>query len=342
MKILMTGCTGNQCKVRRDKNPLYSNALGVLIALENLGHDVDNRLPLREDERIDDYDELVMGLYNPAGLAAGQAPQAMMTAFKAFEAGVKVRFFVDDWAVDSIGAGLRGESRRSETSLTSHIKFVVGDGEQSWIANEAVKVAATYRVVGNMKNYKVICPLFAWVKENRLAEASGWPSQNIRTLDPTPLFPVIEVEPQPKVRQWVLSSRHDFSSFIDEIRSKGSQWPVIRYGHKKSGDNIVKNELDLLDAAYAPNWGILSHPYKPELQGQWRNRYLFATWTNSIIYGVGNEVKDLPSYFNLPIGVIERMSDTELEVLALEQRVTHNQMCGTLDKAMDTVHEWLS
>jgi len=180
------------------------------------------------------------------------------------------------------------------------------------------------------KAVRVLLPWFQWVENNEPENIFRWPDGTIIRYDPTNLFPVIPVNQVDKARAWVLSSRYDFYKKVkDEMNSS---WPIIRYGCKKAGDNLVPNELDLLDAAYAPNWGIISHPYPKKLQGQWRNRFMFAAWCGSIIHATGLEV--IPdTCYDYSNNWIERGSDKDLREIAECQAQLYNQWCWSRERA---------
>jgi hypothetical protein len=260
----------------------------------------------------------------------------MLSKFR--ETNTPVTFFLDDWHLQLIASGLK-TFRGDERQLRRHMKLL-HNGDKYWNVLDAnvLDIMSVYSELykGEFANApaKVLIPWFMWVTNFGPEDMLHWPKGVLQRYDPTNLFPKIQVAVPPhKERNWILSSRYDMSKQVTEMNAS---WPVIRYGCKKNGDNIVPNELDLLDAAYAPNWGIISHAYPPRAQGQWRNRFMFADWTGSILYTTGLECID--DNFKHTVQELEQFDDVELSMLAHEQAAAYRANCWSKESAVAVIN----
>lgn len=315
MKIQITGVTSNQLNIRRKKNPLFSAAKGLLDYFEtNEKHEILNTSDIMES------DVLLYGLYSLNSFVSGGFLKTAENITKAI-GNRKIVYFVDDWHIDGIGKNLSACSK----DVDGYLRF----GEKLLGRKATSTERDTYdKALKHMMNSwaPILVHVLPWLVDDEecrdnYAKALCVDPDRIVLYDPS-LFIEWNV-PKPiktvydKQRQWVVASRYDFTKFVNKTMQP--TWPVLYYGCKKVPNaKFVPNEVDLVEAAYRPNWGIVSHPYPEHLQGQWRNRFMFSCISHSVILAYGKETKNMRTF--LSRGEIEKMSDKALESLAIMQR----------------------
>jgi len=315
MKIQITGVTSNQLNIRRKKNPLFSAAKGLLDYFEtNEKHEILNTSDIMES------DVLLYGLYSLNSFVSGGFLKTAENIVTSID-NRKVVYFVDDWHIDGIGKNLSACSK----DVDGYLRF----GEKLLGRKATSTERDTYdKALKHMMNSwaPILVHVLPWLVDDEecrdnYAKALCVDPDRIVLYDPS-LFIEWNV-PKPiktvydKQRQWVVASRYDFTKFVNKTMQP--TWPVLYYGCKKVPNaKFVPNEVDLVEAAYRPNWGIVSHPYPEHLQGQWRNRFMFSCISHSVILAYGKETKNMRTF--LSRGEIEKMSDKALESLAIMQR----------------------
>lgn len=332
MRILMTGHTTFQCGINRPINHLYSGASALYYGLRD-EHEVDNLPPttVMANLSLEKYDIILCGLYAAASISSRYGETCLLMLDMAEKSGKRVVFYLDDWHLNLMSSGYRNLSMPSKAyQLARHARLLYKNSP--WldiVLDNMDNIQRTMHKIQYNKyadgNMRVLIPMLPWCEDQlrtNVKKHFSWGDDTIILYDPTELFPkfdVRSVSPDDKSREWVVSSRYDQTKFIGHLKSSGMTWPTKSYGCKKTGDEILKNELDLPNEAYAPRWGILSHAYPASMQGQWRNRFMFACMSQSIIYCEGAEAGRglLPSG---GISEIERMSNIELRNLAQSQK----------------------
>lgn len=315
MKIQITGITSNQLNIRRKRNPLFSAAKGLLDYFEAENYEVKN-VPEWQDPDI-----LLYGLYSLNSFVSGGFLKTAECIYNSIKNNKKIVFFVDDWHIDSIGKNLMGCSNNIDGYLKFGEKLL---GREASSEEKFIYTSALDFIVNSSS--PILVHVLPWLVDDEeciddFSKSLVVDRKRIITYDPT-LFIKWDV-PKPlyetydKLRTWVVASRYDFSRFVSKTMKPN--WDVIYYGCKKIPDfKLVPNEVDLVEYAFRPNWGILSHPYPKHLQGQWRNKFAFSGISKSVILTYGRETKNM-STLKISCSEIEMMSDENLKNLAKAQ-----------------------
>lgn len=323
MRIQITGITSNQLNIRRTRNPLYSAAKGIYDGLESLEIGEVRNTP----EELNS-DTLFYGLYALNSFVSGGFLKTAETLAAAARNNKNVVFFVDDWHLPGIGKSLSASAASVDKYFRFGKKLL---GREPTIKEYAdVQTSLEYFVSSGAP---VIVHVLPWLVNDsecrrNFAEALCVRESRIHLYDPTPLIrwefpPRIPVG---KKKQWVIASRYDFRKLID--KQMLHTWPIEYWGCKKvPGFHETRDEIDLVNLAYRPNWGLVSHPYPPALQGQWRNKFKFAIEAGSIVVAFG---KERISTYDRPCLQIEDMDDGELYELAELQKREHNSWVSAL------------
>jgi len=314
MNIQITGVTSNQLNIRRKKNPLFSAAKGLLDFFENEKYEVKNIPELVES------DILLYGLYSLNSWVSGGFLKTADVLINAVKKNKKIVFFVDDWHLDSIGKNITACSK----DIDGDLKF----GEKMLKRKATFEERETYRKALEFivnSDTKILVHVLPWLindeecKEN-FANALNVDINRVVLYDPTMFLnwdvPKPKKEFYDKDKAWVVASRYDFTRFVNKTMKP--TWPVIYYGCKKVPNaNFVPDEVDLVEAAFRPNWGIVSHPYPSHLQGQWRNKFVFSSLAESIILAYGKEKQNMATFLDrqdiekMPVSVLETLSNAQ-------------------------------
>ena len=333
MRIFMTGVTSFQSNINRPVNHLYSGASALQYALRE-NHEVMNGSPWDVEKfpgGVAHFDLILCGLYTISAIVSGGAESSALLVREAMNQHVPVIFYVDDWHLNSIASGYKNLSDPARAyQVERHAKLTTKEPDRvKTLLDNIAGIQYVYRIIHNGRfpdqPFKVLVPTFPWcmreLKESMMT-MFNWGSESIKLYDPTNVFPPVPCErvaPEDKAREWVLSSRYDQSKFVEHLHRQGLQWPIKSYGCRKNGDELLPNELDLVEQAYAPRWGVLSHSYPSALQGQWRNRFMFASTAKSIVYCEGKEAD--PELMRYSLREIETMSTDQLATYEDYQRV---------------------
>lgn len=275
------------------------------------GHDVAHARAVI-GERLTGYDLVVVGVVPPLSVATNYLHSALWTIHHCESAGVPLAFFVDDWQFTSIRSKL-GTVSRDANHLTK--PFFAGRPDHDWaLANVDVEMGVVNRLL-NEEWPPVIIPAFRWgdfnVLRSRLPMApSSW------ILDPSHLArPYAVTHPVERKRQWVLGTVSDQRAWLEKVRGT---WPVEHVGGRASKAARSLKEAELAQL-YADSRGVLSPPYSAILgTGWWRNRFVYAARTRSILLCDPREAPQLGGAYDGTIEphTIEAMSDGELDRLA--------------------------
>lgn len=314
MKVQITGVTSNQLNIRRKKNPLFSAAKGLLDFFENEKYDVENT------PEVVDTDILLYGLYSLNSFVSGGFLKTAEVLTNAIKENKKIALFVDDWHLDSIGKNITACSK----DIDGYLRF----GEKMLKRKATPKEREEYEKALKFivsSSAPILVHVLPWLVDDEeckqnYAKALNVDESRVILYDPTMFLnwdlPKPKQEYYAKNKAWVVASRYDFTRFVNKIMKP--TWPVIYYGCKKVPNaNFVPNEGDLVETAFRPNWGLVSHPYPAHLQGQWRNKFVFSGLAKSIILAYGKEKQDMTTFFDRQD--IEKMSISVLEALSRAQ-----------------------
>jgi hypothetical protein len=319
MKVQITGITSNQVNIMRPKNPLFSAARALLDGLNS----IDGVEAVNSKEDVNP-DVLFYGLYALNSFVSGGFIQTSQRLAEAAMRDKKIVFFVDDWHLDGIGKSIKACYDNPEGYWRFGKKLLGRDPSHM----EQIGVRASLSIIQE-SDAPVMVHVLPWLLDDEecrhdYARALCVDEDRVILYDPTSLIQwgIRKQIGKQKDRAWVLSSRYDFRKQVGKLMQ--NTWPIKVFGCKKvEGATIVPNEVDLVEAAYMPNWGVISHPYPSNLQGQWRNRFVFSEATGSVVAAFGREKRNMHTFYS--VQDIEAMNDANLAELAHAQSVEMNQ-----------------
>lgn len=320
MKVLLTGMTSNQCNAKRTKNTFYSGTKAldtVLSGNKDIAYEHGN--PADFDFR--DFDAVFLGIYamNSMGSAA-RTPNVCKQLLAVDPKKTKVYLHLDDWHAHAFRTGLTAMSKDKNPRRLYKMFHPKATADELEVMVENV-VKWTTSVRSGEAKFDVLLPMMGWAthRVGVVGGTMGITGGRFLGYDYCAAFDPIDLPKVDKEPGWVLATKYDYSDYIE---SKNFKWHVIRYGCKKNGDNYVPNEEDVVRDAYTKYWGLISHPYPPKLRGQGRDKFMLATWTNSIIISEPGESTEVPEY-NIPAQEIEQMSTSELQMTANAQKAAY-------------------
>lgn len=335
MKILMTGMTAAHTKT--NGNVRISGAYALLKALQYYGH---HKVIVAEPSvhtRPQDYDVIMCGLYVTSAMTSRHKFKLFEFLHRAFNAGTKVVFYVDDWHLSQIFSGLRRNTTAFRGTFAKHTALVKdgglwfgGDEEERMnvIANEQVIWDTRLRIGCYSElpaGSQLLVQFFPWGDHSKLSKVIKWPASSIIPWNPDAFLSneASDVKPwEERERAWVVST--PYQQFDQWVQRQQLEWPVINTGRK--GGYKERTEPDLFKNVYARYTGVVSHPYPANLIGMWRNRFLFGLSAGAVIYADPREVSELDVSFDQAL--IKRRqsaSDQALYELAYEQRYSFLQ-----------------
>lgn len=311
MKILVTGMTGQQCGTgtRLDYEPVADLFVKALIAA---GHAVWHRDispgPVGE-KTLDHFDVVFVGIVPPLSIASKHLHGALWTIAEAERRHLPLAFFLDDWAFPSLITKL-GTCSRGPHHLVK--PFFASRPNHEWAVAHLSELHAVIDRLLYLEWAPTVIPAFTWgdhsILGNRLPMA-----HQIEYVDPSSFarpYPI--TQPESRTRRWVLGTVSDQRGWLEKLQLT---WPVWYIGSKSSKASESLKEPQLVQA-YADNRGVLSPPYPRILgTGWWRNRFVYAASTRSILYCDPREAPFSQAY-NVPDLRVEEMNDAELDEVA--------------------------
>lgn len=316
MRILITGMNKLQCTRDGYLNQQLQVApshYALIRCLEDMGHTVDQR-SVSIGESLDEYDEVIVFLHNPAGFA-GFLYNGLYTI--ATRPNCILAF--DDWQTESIYKGLL--ALEDEDKLFR--EYILGQHKD---------------IPENIKDYLI--PLSAGInqiesKTNRmlLSAFSGgdlsllidYPKELLFGYNPNPYH--LNRKPASSLFQTEKRREFNFAGLVQDKTKKWlkkqniGNWKLNLYGSRKDGQDRVK-EQDIV-TIFSEQWGILMAGYMHAGSGWWRARPLQVADADSILIG---EPKEMMLYYkdeslaNLTAFDLLNKTEIQLEDIAKAQR----------------------
>lgn len=341
MRILLTGMTNGQCG--QGPKPGYvimSDCMKRL--LMTLGHEVDNR-KIAVGEDYGEYDLIIAGIFSPFSINSKFIyPVTDMLDRYWREDAKPVMVMVDDWTLHQIDQNSRS-TRRQLTRLTRKSVFDRRPGYDWATTPEGYSaIARVYERVTETGWPPMILPVFGWgdasiISKIIMAE-QYWPVDPVAYM---PRYSFTPVPPEKRSRSWVLAVIQEHS---DWMKSLGMTWDLAQFGGgmtKRGGETLSRIE-DVI-AAYARSWGVLSPPYKKLAgSGWWRERFVNAAMTGSVVYCDPKEAPQLGLPYAFSLQQIEAMSAADLSELARAQRDALRAGCWDAETLHQHVTEMLA
>src|SRR3954469_20379906 len=318
MRVLVTGCTQQQCGSGTKQG--YQPVLDMHVqAMRDLGHEVTQRPVVIDDDEALTHDVLIVGQVACLSIAGPHISPVLNLIERAEAAGKRIILNVDDWQFPRLLDNLMTVARLpSRIARETVFKGRPGYG---WLVSPEGQRTLDHHLERMLTRPwpPVIYPAFAWGNHRLLS--GHLPAERSFFLDPTSYtrpYPL----PEPRLtdgerhRRWVLGVLSDQST---GLRSLGPMtWDLHLAGRPKEGAPPMQ-EADLVQL-YADSWGVLSPLYKKVAgSGWWRNRFVYAAMTRSVLLADPEEVRNLGAAYLADVRDVEALTTGELRQLAEAQ-----------------------
>ena len=318
MRILVTGCSQQQCGSGTKQG--YQPVIEMHVqALRDLGHEVTQRPVVIDDDEALTHDVLIVGQVPCLSVAGHHVYPALNLLERAEAKGNRVILNVDDWQFPRIHDNLMTVARGTHR-ITRESVFKGRPG-YDWITSPEGQRALDHHLERMLTRPwpPVMYPAFAWGDHKLLA--GHLPAERSYFLDPTSYTRSYHTnEPSltdgERHRRWVLGVLSDQSAWLKTLGPM--TWDLHLAGRPKEGAPAMQ-EADLV-RLYADSWGVLSPLYKKVAgSGWWRNRFVYAAITRSVLLADTEEVKNLGAPYLADVRDVEACTTSQLRELAEAQ-----------------------
>lgn len=326
--ILISGMTATQ--TGSGALDLYNIACALRDGYRALGAEVRHERPYPGDT-LEGVDLLIMGIISPTSLTARtRLVAATHLMYQAFEQGVPMALFVDDWDVRKIMHGVRTYARKGPS-------YIATKQQQLGMPNELVEFArengdALHSVWKRLYDEPwppTIVAFFDWGDRSIFTRHLPLREEDLLSIDMTPIMrwpdgydPLHGEEWRQKKRKWVLAALTDQSSWLE--RFEDATWPIDHFGRRFRNKQVVETELYY---EYGRAWGNMCPPYYHSGAGWLRPRIVHSAMAGNILIATEEEFAPLierrPELRNILLPdwrQVESLSDDALRDLAFEQR----------------------
>jgi hypothetical protein len=331
IKVLITGYTAQHTGSKRLL--VKYGAVSEMFAdiLRQGGCEVDHRRVV-PDEDISGYDLLLCGQMSLGALGASYAYGALDAIGRARANGVGLMFYLDDWQVHTISTALRTISKDSNRLVRASLSTCRHD--HSWGCENVDRIFPVVEALLNRPWPPTLIPKFTFGDGQMIVKGLQgrewvWTDVSAFAHDYNTTIP----QDTDRYAQWVLGTLSDQRAWVD--RQKLS-WPVEYLGSKKSKADKVVTEEELCQM-YANSWGVMAAKYPHAGSGWWRNRFVHAVRTRSIMLADPKEVHELGEPYLIPGREIEKMNVQQLREVADGQRDAFYAAQAHPDEVIDTV-----
>lgn len=320
MKILITGMNKLQCTFDfylEQQLKVVPSHYSLVRCLRDMGHTVDQR-PVVIGESLDEYDEIIVFIHNPAGFAA-----YVYNALWAIHRKQNCILAFDDWQTDSIYSGLVSLKEPGKL-FRQYVK-----DSQDLVPEDVEKYQDIFinsiNIIESKKN-RMLISAFSGGDPSLLLD---YPKHLMFTYNPNPYHlnrkpndtGLFEVEKQ-RVFNFAGLVQDKTAKWLKNQGVEETSWELKKYGSRKDGQDRVTE--DVMVDLYAQHWGILMPGYFHAGSGWWRARPLQVADAGSILIG---DPKEMIIYYgdenvaNITAKDISKMSDSELKELAFVQKM---------------------
>jgi hypothetical protein len=307
----------------------------VIKLLTDIGHDVVAR-PTVPEEDLTEFELIVCGICSPFSVSGRHIYGGLSLLDRYWRTGkIPVLSLVDDWEMHQIDQN----SRSAKRLLTRLIRPSVYSHRPGygWATSDE-GMSAMGRVIEQVTETgypPAIFPAFGWGNHDvfkGLVTAEGYYSLDLTCY--TPIYPYTRVWPSERRREWILAAVKHHQGFADSL---GCTWPIdmIGGGMTKRVKGSMVQERDVV-AEYGKSWGVLS-PFYGRLAGSgwWRNRFVYAAMTRTILFCNAKEAPQLGDAYQLPMYMIESLTNGQLCDLAEAQAAALRGGCWTGERLQE-------
>jgi len=331
IKVLLTGYTAQHIGSTRT-HVKYGAVTDMYADILRLGGcEVDHRRVL-PNEDLTGYDLLLCGQVSPATLGASYLYGALDAIGRAKKSNVGLMFFLDDWQTHNIVSGLK--TFHKVPTRVVRDSAVGCRKNHDWATANIDRIYPVIDALNTRPWPATIVPKFSWgtglsVVKGLNSREWIWADVSAFAQDYNTSIP----DDSDRERAWVLGTLSDQTKWLDKL---GLNWNVHYIGTKRTKAEKVLSEVELCDV-YANSWGVLAAKYPHAGSGWWRNRFIHAVRTRSILLADPLEVSELgESYLKNP-SEIESMTTSQLRELADAQRDVFYSKETPKEQVIDTI-----
>jgi hypothetical protein len=323
MKILITGSTYSHFNGHMyfTKSPTVSQHLkdGLVLA----GHKVSMQCPEdiiagKNDVKYNfaDYDVALFGL-TPCGSISARFQYYEYDLYsRCRKAGMRTAWFIDDWQWYQLAAHMR-TLMNTYDKRASQLAGTRRKGTEEYFLSVKSKLGKTFADFQNGTSSPIIMVFFdpdGSVEPHAVKRMCG---NKILPVDPSGVFPLVDVPEQKRKKQWILAALGDYSKFLSGLELK---WPVELLG-PTSGHKDHMLEEYLIRDVYGSAWGQIIPQYPVKVGKLWRSRYVHSAMAGSVALTTSDEVKEIfGGPYNLTGRYVESLNTMGLDRLAGDQR----------------------
>jgi hypothetical protein len=313
VRILVTGCTGQQC----GRGTLIKyEAVSTVFArgLRLAGAEVDHAA-FSAIKSPGEYDAILLGLVPFYSVAGHFVNSALFCLSYALDHGIPLVVYVDDWRFYQLFSNLKSIGKNPQQLVKPFFK---GRDMHAEAVEDLDNLAALVDMLHTKPWPVTLVPAFSWGDHARL-KAQLLNSPDVVFAD---ISALAEEHPAPeppvkRERGWVLGTVSNQLEWLDGLNLT---WPVHHFGGKASRATAKLSEAELV-RKYFENAGVLSPPYEKILgTGWWRNRFVHAARSRAILLCDPGEAPELGPAYDLSAEAVERMTALDLAALSAEQR----------------------
>lgn len=314
MRILITGSTYTHFNGHMyfTKSPAISQHLkdGLVLA----GHNVKMQSP--ETASPLDYDVALFGL-TPCGSISARFQYYEYDLYaRCRKLGMRTAWFIDDWQWYQLAAHMRTlmntyEKRASQLAGTRR------KGTEDYFLSVKSKLGKIFKDFQAGESSPVIMVFFdpdGGLEPHAVKRLCG---NKIIPVDPSSVFPRVDVPVQRRAKKWILAALGDYSKFLSGLDLK---WPVDLYG-PTSGHKDHMLEADLIRNVYGSAWGQIIPQYPVKVGKLWRSRYVHSVLAGNVALTTSDEIKEIfGGSYTFTAAEIEKFNAAGLEQIALNQK----------------------
>jgi hypothetical protein len=319
MKILMTGMTTRTVGSKRLKLNYINLTPCLKATLELLGHEVDQRRVTPEED-FGGYD-LAFVHVCPGDKIVCQNVLEVCTVLKKMQG--RAVIYVEDW--------IAVELRNSWNHILSvrWEKWKTWKGYTSWTTDQSAFVFNTVSRILYGDDWPVVANFFAWGDPTRFFD-QNFATPRRAILDTSSVMVIPEFVRGPRERRWILGTLQKHDTWT---KRQGFTWAIEQYGNERQGFPAIPE--DQLVQLYANSWGVLAPGYPKAIHGWARARFALAAATGSVLFCDPTEGKLLGPSYTASRSQIELTSDSQLEMLALNQAAEFRNRTWGKERLLD-------
>jgi len=314
LKVLLSGFTAQQ--IGNGTILKYGPVVDLFAAaLRDAGVQVDHRR-CEPGMSLKEYDAVIIGQAPLHGLPATYAYGALDVIRRARAEGCGLLFYIDDWQVGNLKAGISTVCR-GPWRLTKDL-FSTCRKDFQWAKDNLDDLMIVVEAMRDRPWPKTLVPKFEWGDGSLVTAPLN--SREFVYVDPSSYadeYDTVVPSDTTRYAQWVLGILSDQRPWTDSL---ALSWPIRYIGSKKSRAPRPVPEPDLVQL-YAQSWGVLSPPYPAHAgSGWWRNRFVYAARTGSIMLADQREAGVIGDAYTIDPGAVEKMNILQLREVADAQR----------------------